>query len=73
MADGYAINWQMGRGSDNIRNHPAYIKYSFKDIADIDPSEIKASIGLIQYNTENQAIAAYLSNLLRIIVLMSEV
>jgi len=73
MADGYAINWSMGGGRDNIRNHPAYIKYSFKDIADIDPSALKASIGLIQYNTENQAIAAYLANLLRIVVLLSEV
>ena len=73
MADGYAINWSMGSGKDNIRNHPAYIKYSFKDIADIDPSELKASIGLIQYNTENQAISAYLSNLLRIIILLSQV
>jgi len=73
MADGYAINWAMGGGRDNIRNHPAYIKYSFKDIADIDPSALKASIGLIQYNTENQAIAAYLANLLRIVVLLSEV
>jgi len=73
MSQGYAINWSMGSGKDNIRTHPAYIKYSFKDIADIDPSELKASIGLIQYNTENQSIAAYLSNLLRIVVLMSEV
>ena len=73
MADGYAINWSMGSGKDNIRNHPAYIKYSFKDIADIDPSELKASIGLIQYNTENKAISEYLSNLLRIIILLSQV
>jgi hypothetical protein len=73
MAEGYAINWSMGTGRDNIRNHPAYIKYSFKDIADIDPSELKESIGLIQYNTENQAISAYLSNLLRIIILLSQI
>jgi len=73
MGDGYAINWSMGVGNDNIRNHPAYIEYSFKDIADIDPADLKASIGLIQYNTENQAIAAYLSNLLRIIVLLAQV
>jgi len=70
---GYPINWAMGTGRDDIRNHPAFEKYAFKDIADIDPSDVKASLGLVQYNTENQAIAAYLSNLLRIIILLSEV
>lgn len=70
MGKGYAINWAMGQGQDNIRNHPAYIKYSFKDIADIDPADLKGSIGLIQYNTENQAIAAYLANLYRIVLLL---
>ncbi len=67
MGQGYAINWQMGQGNDNIRNHPAYIKYSFSNLSDIDPDALKATLGAIQYNTENQAIAAYLANLYRIV------
>lgn len=71
MGEGYAINWSMGAGRDNIRNHPAYIKYSFGDISAINAADLKASLGAVQYNTENQAIAAYLANLYRIVILIA--
>lgn len=71
MGEGYPINWAMGTGKDNIRNHPAFEKYAFTNLGSISVPDLQQTLAGLQYNTENQAIASYLGNLLRLCILIA--
>lgn len=61
---GYPTYWSPSLGSQNIRSHPLFVKYSYTAIGTIDVTQLKASIGAMPYDGENAAILAYLLPLL---------
>tara|TARA_R110000824_G_scaffold382899_2_gene576213 strand:- start:139 stop:378 length:240 start_codon:yes stop_codon:yes gene_type:complete len=61
---GFPTYWALSAGSQNISNHPLFIKYSYTDIGNVNLIELKASIAAIPYDGENATILAYLLTLL---------
>lgn len=61
---GYPSYWSPSLGTQNIRNNPLFIQYSYTAIGTIDAGQLKASIGAMPYNDENASLLAYLLPLL---------
>ena len=67
---GYPINWSMNKGDTRILFHPLYIKYNNQSFADITLSELHTDLGNIMATAESATIAAYLSWLVRVKLLL---
>ena len=61
---GYPTYWSPSLGSQNIRTHPLFVKYSYTEIGLIDTPTLQADIAGMPYDGENASILAYLLPLL---------
>ena len=67
---GYEINWNAREGDTALLQSPYYQKYASSYIGAIDATSVKNDIKACIASNESAAIVAYLSWLLRVLVLV---
>lgn len=67
---GFEINWSSPMGNAKLFNHPLYIKYNNKRFGLIDRNDVVTDLAGVLATAGSDEICAYLSWLIRTILLM---
>ena len=67
---GFDINWSSPMGNTKLFTHPLYIKYNNKRFGQIDRNDVVTDLAGVLATAGSDEICAYLSWLIRTILLM---
>jgi len=70
MSSGFDINWSSTGGNSKLFNHQLYIKYNNQIFGTIDRNEVVTDLTGVMATAASDEICAYLSWLIRTILLL---
>jgi len=70
---GFPINWALSTGKGNISTHPLYIKYAYTPLGVLLKADVQTDLAEVSAKEENQWIMAYLTNLIRTLIVLEAI